>query len=92
MDTTSNYTITVPATHLIDKDKIVGLKAMIREDPTSGRQWYHLNTDGQATIVENDGDSGFTITLVRTTSGFFDGSRFSSGGENRGYVKLEFLH
>jgi hypothetical protein len=84
--------------------KIVGCRAVIRRDPTSGGFHYPIEYAAGSTSPESAGASGrirvyttssslATASLDRTTGGFFDGANFSSvaGGYNRGWVILDYI-
>jgi len=93
MDTTAAKSYILPDS-FINKAKIVNITAWIREDPTSLRQWFSLEglSNGYITVVENDADTGFQISLRREAGQLFDGTRFAATSESRGYIVIQFLN
>jgi len=95
MDTTASKTILVYPSAGIDFEKIVNMSAVIMQDSgTPSRQSFDFENlgNGYITIVDGDGGADFGINLVRTGGGEFDDTPYNATGENRGFVKLEFLN
>ncbi len=92
MDSTASKSVS----HGLDVTKIIGVRAMIRNDSDASHfPLAQSRGDGAAEFAEAAGNISYigatAVALYRVTGGYYDGANFDSTSYNRGWLIIDYI-